>query len=63
MWLPTLVVVAIADAVLIAVGLAVFTDRRLLGIKTRWRFSLATLLVAMAVFAVHLAIVVNLFYR
>jgi hypothetical protein len=62
MWLPTLVIVAIADAVIMVVGLAMFTDRRLLGEGRRWGFGLRTLLAIMAFAAVHIAIVVNFLF-
>jgi hypothetical protein len=62
MWLPTLLVVAIADAVIVVIGLAMFTDGRLLGERRRWRFGLTTLMVATAWIAVHMAIVVNVLF-
>jgi hypothetical protein len=62
MWLPTLVFIAIADAVIVVIGLAIVADRWLLGEGRRWRFGLTTLLVFTALLAVHTAILANLFF-
>jgi hypothetical protein len=62
MWLPMLVFVVIADAMLVVIGLAVITDRSLLEERRRWGFGLKTLFVATAWIAVHSAIVVNLLF-
>ena len=62
MWLPTLVFVAIADAVIVMIGLAIVADRRLLGEGRRWRFGMTTLLIVTALIAVHTAIVANFLF-
>jgi hypothetical protein len=57
MWLPTLVCVVIVDVVVAVVGLAVVTDRLLIGEGDRWQFSLKTLLIATAMVAINTAVV------
>jgi hypothetical protein len=63
MWLPTVVVVGVIDAAIAVVALAIVTDRQLLGEKSRWRFSLSAMLIAMAFVAVNTAIIAHLFIR
>jgi hypothetical protein len=61
LWLPTAVIVTIIDVVVIMVWTAKFTDRSLEGAGSRWRFSLTTLLIAMALLAVNTALLMRFF--